>query len=151
MAQVFEPDANRTEAMTARYFAPIFLSIWAAICVVLIAANAQIAQAIEAGISDYVTKPIMQDVIYVEPRFSNHIHLEPGAYFKSLHADGLLGSLEEIAQTAKVKRVEPHTRIVDGEAVPGLFVFLETDSADAIAAPKTATTFMPDSLVLAAG
>lgn len=136
--------------MTARYFAPIFLSIWVAICIVLVAVNSQIAQAIETGISDYVTKPIMQDVIYVEPRFSEHIHLEPGAYFKSLHADRLLDALEEIGQTAKISRVEPHTRVVDGEPVPGLFVFLENPSAD-ITFPRTATRLTPDNLALAEG
>ncbi|MEM6424576.1 MAG: hypothetical protein AAF728_05380 [Cyanobacteria bacterium P01_D01_bin.128] len=110
-----------------RNFVPFLLTLCVAICVLVYIALNPGAEAGEAEGSDYVTKPVMQDVIYVEPRFSKHIQLERGEYFKDLHADQLLSSVEEIAAVGNVSRIEPHTRIVDGQPVPGLFVFLENE------------------------
>ncbi|NJL85499.1 MAG: hypothetical protein HC886_05245 [Leptolyngbyaceae cyanobacterium SM1_1_3] len=109
-----------------RNFAPVFLSIWIAVCLLVVGTRYQLSRVVTSDASDYVIKPVVQNVVYyVEPRFSKHMHLERGQYFKELAAEKLLASLEEISQSNAIASIQPHLRKVDGQDVPGLFVFID--------------------------
>ena len=80
----------------------------------------------EAGQISYVVKETPQaDLIYVEPRFSDHIDLARDQYFKDFDIQAL-GYIveEELAKDYDIKATYYHTRPVHGNEVPGLFVFL---------------------------
>jgi len=80
----------------------------------------------EAGQLSYVIKETPQsNLIYVEPRFSDHIDLNRDQYFKDFDIQAL-GYIveEELAKDYDIKATYYHTRPVHGNDVPGLFVFL---------------------------
>ncbi len=81
----------------------------------------------EAGQMSYVVKETPQpDLIYVEPRFSDHIDLTRDQYFKDFDIQAL-GYIveEELSKDYNIKATYYHTRPVHGNEVPGLFVFLD--------------------------
>ncbi|NEQ31235.1 MAG: hypothetical protein F6K04_09535 [Leptolyngbya sp. SIO4C5] len=130
--------------MTTRNFAPIFLSVWIGICLLVVGTRYQVTRIIESDAADYVVKPVVQDVIYyVEPRFSKHMHLERGQYFKELAAEKLMASLDEIAASHAIADTRIHLRKVDGQDVPGMFVFVEQTQLAQQPATSTAPSLTP--------
>ncbi|MBE9080121.1 hypothetical protein IQ241_22980 [Romeria aff. gracilis LEGE 07310] len=118
--------------MKSNQYLPVLLTMLVGIfAVFLIAFRA--SQASESPAVSYVIKETPQPgLVYVEPRFSEHIQLDRGKYFKSFDTEGLLSAIEEIAETYQVEKAQLHARRVDGNDVPGLFVFVSEKAGEAI-------------------
>jgi len=80
----------------------------------------------QAGQVSYIVKETPRsDLIYVEPRFSQHIDLTRDQYFKDFDIQALGYVVEEdLAKSYDIKATQYHTRPVHGNDVPGRFVFL---------------------------
>ncbi|NEP18026.1 MAG: hypothetical protein F6J97_14160 [Leptolyngbya sp. SIO4C1] len=111
--------------MKLRQFLPVLFTVCvAALLVVTGLSNPRLA-ALSQSQNGYVIKPTpREDLVYVEPRFSNHINLERGQYFHQFDRQALEAALTELAEQYQIEGTQFHTRVVDGEAVPGLFVFV---------------------------
>ncbi|MEO1593077.1 MAG: hypothetical protein AAFU71_17560 [Cyanobacteria bacterium J06632_22] len=107
-----------------RRLLPVLFTVCAVGVFVFLGVNLRVPA--EAGQLSYVVKETPQrDLIYVEPRFSDHVDLERDQYFKDfdLQALGYIVE-EELSQDYDIKATYYHTRPVHGNEVPGLFVFL---------------------------
>lgn len=80
----------------------------------------------EAGQLSYVVKETSQEnLIYVEPRFSDHINLSQDQYFKDFDIQALGYIVEEnLAKNYDIEKTYYNTHPVHGNEIPGLFVFL---------------------------
>lgn len=110
--------------MKTKFIAPIAVFFVSVLCLIGINLGFQEKASASTPMGSYLIKHLQPDqILFVQPRLS----------LGDLSPDAVMASLEEIGQTYTVQGSKLQLRNVNGRTIPGLFVFVNPLTAQAVA------------------